>query len=95
MDHAQKIAVWLKYGLDEADIVHCYHALGTRLKPLTLEEGQILDLKTVLKVAALRDRVQQGVLNYVREPPPAGDGLTAERVRDPICRASLLEFAKS
>ncbi|KAI0745567.1 hypothetical protein C8Q76DRAFT_595930, partial [Earliella scabrosa] len=60
MDHVLKIAVWTKYGLDDADITLSYHALGIRAQPLTTEEGRLLELDTVVKLAALRDRVHQG-----------------------------------
>ena len=96
MDHVLKIAVWKKYGLDETDITSCYHALGTRVQPLSLAEGRLLDLETLLRLAALRDRVQQGVLSYMREPPPPGSALLpSERARDLICRAFLLEFMRN
>lgn len=96
MDHVLKIAVWTKYGLDETDIATSYHLLATRAHPLTLEEGRMLEVETMVKVAALRDRVQQGVLNYMKEPPPAGGVLLpSDRARDLICKAFLLEYLRS
>lgn len=95
MDPVLKIAVWKKYGLDEADIATCYHALATRLKPLTVEEGRQLELETTLKLTALRDRVQQGVLNFMKDPASGGGAFTTERIRDLVCRAFLVDFMKS
>ena len=96
MDPVRKIAIWSQFGLDEADIAASYHALATRTQPLTPDEGRLLGVETVVKVAALRDRVQQGVLNYMNEPPPAGwSVLPSERVRDLICRAFLMEVMRA
>lgn len=96
MDHVRKIAIWRQYRLDEADIAPSYHALATRTQPLTTEEGRLLDIDTVVKIAAIRDRVQQGVLDYLNEPPPAGwSVLPSERVRDLICRAFLMELRRA
>ncbi|KAI0716924.1 hypothetical protein C8Q76DRAFT_598731, partial [Earliella scabrosa] len=60
MDPVLKIAIWTKYRLDVSEIASSYHALGTRTQPLTLAEGRMLEPDTVVKLAALRDRVHQG-----------------------------------
>ncbi|KAI1782943.1 hypothetical protein LXA43DRAFT_865901, partial [Ganoderma leucocontextum] len=57
MDAALKIATWKKYGLDEEQIARCYHELGTRPQPLSMEEGQLLGMELMVKLAGLRDSV--------------------------------------
>ena len=44
---------------------------------------------------ALRDRVQQSVFSFMKDPPPGSGALSTERVRDLVCRAFLIEFMKS
>ena len=100
IDHVLKIATWKKYGLDEVHIMSSYHALGVRPQPITIAEGRLLGVELSLRLAALRDKVQQGVLDYLQESvredvsetllAPAAIG----RTKDLICRAMLVEFIR-
>ena len=96
MEPALKIATWRRYALDETQIASCYHAIGTRTQPLSAVEGRLLGLDMVVKLSALRDTVQQGVLSYLTQSAQNEDyrhlQLSIERVKDLICRGLLLEY---
>ncbi|RPD52163.1 hypothetical protein L227DRAFT_515256 [Lentinus tigrinus ALCF2SS1-6] len=95
MDEVLKIAVWRKYGLDENDLLPCLQVLGTRDQPLTLTEGRLLELEMALRVSALRERVQQGLIAYTKQSsarPDLLDILPSQRVKELVCRALLPDF---
>ena len=99
MDHVLKIAVWRRYDLDENDLLPCFQVLGTRDSPLTLTEGRLLELEMALRVSALRERVQQGVITYAKQSTSGVgndllDILPPQRVRELVCRALLPDFMK-
>ena len=100
MDHVQKIATWKKYGLDEAQIVPCYHAVGIRAQPITTTEGQLLGIELSLKLAALREKINQGTLEYLQQCAQEDAGeiplspTSLARTKDLICRALLGEFTR-
>ena len=98
MDDVLKIAVWRKYNLDENDLLPCFQVLGTRDSPLTLNEGRLLELELVLRVSALRESVQRGVIAYTKQSTGIGsdllDMLPSHRVKELVCRALLPEFMK-
>ena len=96
MDVVFKIYIWRKYGLDENELVPCFQALGIRDQPLTLAEGQMLEMEMALRVSALRERVQQGVIAYSKQcAGPEADLLAmlpSQRVKELVCRALMADF---
>lgn len=100
MEDALRIAVWHKYGLDKAHIKQCYHRLGARDQPLTMEEGRLLGLETVLKLSELRDRVKQGLACYTGAPAHqigdlernAAREVPTQQVKDLLCMAYLMDL---
>ncbi|KAI1782883.1 hypothetical protein LXA43DRAFT_1068179 [Ganoderma leucocontextum] len=94
---AVKIAAWKEFGLDETELAPCYHALGARINPITLDEGRILGLDMTVQLAAWRDKVNYGVLSYFKDTVGGiniDHGISVEHVRDLVCRVLLADFMK-
>ncbi|RPD70495.1 hypothetical protein L226DRAFT_470190 [Lentinus tigrinus ALCF2SS1-7] len=95
MDDALKIAVWQKYGLDGSHVKPCYHRLATRDSPLTHAEGRLLGLEIVLRLSALRERIQQGAAGYeemTRTECNGGREIPLQRVKDLLGRAYIADL---
>ena len=95
MDDACRIATWKKFALDETQIVRCYHTFGTRNQPISIAEGHLMGMEMALRLSALRDNVNQGVIGCLQE---SGDvqpmGLQLDQMKDLVCRGLLGEFLR-
>ena len=98
MDDACRIATWRRFALDESQITRCYHAFGTRNQPITVAEGNVMGIEMALRLSALRDNVNQGVLVCIQELADGHDvqatGLQVDRMKDFVCRGLLVEFMR-
>lgn len=94
MDDALRIATWKRFALNEAQIVRCYHAFGTRNQPITATEGHLMGIEMTLRLSALRDSVNEGVLGCLQELSDGHDGLQVDRMKDLVCRGLLVEFMR-
>lgn len=96
MDDALRIATWKKFSLDESQIMRCYHTFGTRDQPVSIAEGDLMGMEMALRLSALRDSVNQGVLECLKESAEGHGGqamgLQLVRMKDLVCRGLLVEF---
>ncbi len=97
MDDALKIATWRRYNMDIMEVIPCYHALCSRAQPISATEGRLLGPEMVLKLAALRDRVHQEMLDFHLQTCAGADEsqTTIQRVRDLVCRSLLVDYTRS
>lgn len=98
LDNVVKIAAWNKFGLDETELTSCYHALAVQTQPISLEEGQLMGMPLLIKLMALRDAVNHGVMTYLKDTCGGldpGHMLPLEFVKDLVCRSLLGDFMRT